>query len=177
MEKSVGLPIVARHDARVLVLGTLPGVAALKQRQYYAHKQNSFWKIMGRLVGFSPDLPHERRLDLLKGRRIALWNVLSAAERKGSLDANINLPSPNDFSPIFEAHHKLRHIFFNGQEAQTLFNRLVGTTLLQQASSLQSLVLPSTSPTHARMRVDEKLARWREAFTRVEDHKENDGLS
>ncbi|WP_363351978.1 DNA-deoxyinosine glycosylase [Methylocystis echinoides] len=165
MDRSVGLPLVARRDARLLVLGTLPGVAALTQRQYYAHRQNSFWKIMGALIGFSPDLPYERRLALVTDRGVAIWNVLAEAERRGSVDANIRSPAPNDFAPFFAAHGDVRLICFNGREAQTLFKRLVRPALPEQAAALPSAVLPSTSPTHARMRFDEKLARWREAFT------------
>ncbi len=165
MDKCVGLPMVARRDARVLVLGTLPGVAALKQQQYYANKQNSFWKIMGALIGFSPDLPYERRLRLLKSRGIAIWNVLLEAERQGSVDANIRSPAPNNFAPFFEEHRRLELICFNGREAQSLFKRMVKPALPEQAAALPSVVLPSTSPTNARMRFEEKLARWREALT------------
>lgn len=59
-------PPVSRKNAKVLVLGSMPGVASLKAGQYYAYLSNAFWRIMGTLLDFSPDLPYERRLLTLK---------------------------------------------------------------------------------------------------------------
>jgi hypothetical protein len=42
-------PAVA-DDARVLILGSLPGAASLAAAQYYAHPQNRFWQLVGAVI-------------------------------------------------------------------------------------------------------------------------------
>jgi TDG/mug DNA glycosylase family protein len=157
----VGFEAVERYDARVLILGTLPSVKSLEEKQYYAKKQNSFWKIMGELVGAYPDLPYKDRLISLTESGIALWDVCKQAERKGSLDSNILRPMPNDFASFFKAHPDIKLIGFNGQPAHKLFCRYV---MPERNLFLPSKVLPSTSPAYAGMTVDQKLALWREAL-------------
>jgi len=157
-----GFDAVARADAQLLILGSLPGAESLRQHQYYAKKQNSFWRIMGSITGALPDLPYEKRLKCLMKHRIALWDVCTMAVRKGSLDADIHAPAPNDFKAFFSAHPRIKYICFNGQSASKIYTKLVKPQLLKDNFSY--IVLPSTSPAHAGMRYEEKLARWRRAI-------------
>lgn len=157
-----GLPPIAAPDSRLLILGSMPGVASLQARRYYAHPRNSFWPIMGDLVGALPDLPYEARLEALLGAGVALWDVMAACERAGSLDANI-LPEtvqPNDFLAFFAVHRQIRHICFNGGAAETCFRRRVLPGLPQPWPPM--IRLPSTSPAFAAKRYREKLQEWRE---------------
>jgi hypoxanthine-DNA glycosylase len=162
--KCVGFKAVARSDARVLILGTLPGAESLKRRQYYAKPQNSFWEIMGELVGATPDLPYAERKQRLTEHGIALWDVCAMAERKGSLDAAIRSPTPNDFAAFFKTHPDIELICFNGQAAEKLFRRYVTPRLPENVLCVPGLILPSTSPAHAGMPFEQKLAHWREAL-------------
>ena len=84
----------ADENARVLILGSMPGAESLRQQQYYAFKHNAFWRIMGELYGFPVETPYPERLAILKAHRIALWDVLAECERPGSLDSSIRAPRP-----------------------------------------------------------------------------------
>ncbi|MBS1145336.1 MAG: DNA-deoxyinosine glycosylase [Proteobacteria bacterium] len=160
MAVSQGFSPVADPSARVLVLGSLPGKASLAAQAYYANRQNAFWRIMGDLFGAVPDLPYEKRLEKLKAAGVALWDVIAAGERPGSLDADIVRTSIciNDFSAFFAVHREIRAVCFNGAAAEAMFRRHVLPML--QGMDVQFIRLPSTSPAHAGIRYEEKLAAW-----------------
>lgn len=156
----------------MLILGSMPGVESLKAQQYYAHPRNAFWPIMGEMFGFDRSLPYPERLERLKQNRIALWDVAHQCERPGSLDSNIRHESviANDFAPFFVAHPRIRTVFFNGHKAAELYRRLVLPTLAEPWHSLPHHRLPSTSPAHAGMNFQQKLAQWlqiRSALTKL----------
>jgi hypoxanthine-DNA glycosylase len=146
----------------VLVLGTLPGAASLACGRYYAQPRNAFWRIMGELAGAGPDRPYAERLARLVARRIALWDVCAAAMRRGSADAAIRHATvvPNDFAGFLRAHASIALICFNGAAAGALFRRHVAPVLDARAAAIRRIVLPSTSPAHAAMPFEKKLAAW-----------------
>jgi len=148
---SRGFPPIARRDARVLVLGSLPGQESLRRRQYYAQPRNAFWRIMGELFGASPALPYARRVARLRACRVAVWDVCERAWRAGSLDAAIEPASivVNDFGAFFARHPRIRLVCLNGGKAFELYRRRVLPALPPEAAALPLLRLPSTSPAHA----------------------------
>jgi TDG/mug DNA glycosylase family protein len=160
-----GFPPVSAKDARVLILGSMPGAASLQAHQYYAHPQNRFWPIMGELVGALPALPYAQRLLRLKQSGIALWDVLDRCERDGSLDSAIRdvTAQANDFARFFADHPGIATVLFNGAKAESAFRRMVPA--FADGSRLRLQRLPSTSPAHAGMSADAKLAAWRAALS------------
>ena len=81
---------VGSSDARLLILGSLPGDASLAAQRYYAHPTNQFWRLLGAAINEElAALDYEARLDRLAERRIALWDVVADAVRVGSLDGAI----------------------------------------------------------------------------------------
>ncbi len=149
---------IAAKDARVLVLGSMPGVESLRRKQYYAHPQNQFWKFMEALFGIDRASPYRTRVRALKARRIALWDVLRSCVREGSLDTSIEAEIPNDFAAFFSTHRAISHVFFNGAKAETCYRRHVG---LATGAPMRTTRLPSTSPAHASLSMARKLAAWR----------------
>jgi TDG/mug DNA glycosylase family protein len=160
---SRGFPPIARKDARVLVLGSLPGQESLRRREYYAQPRNAFWSIMGELFGAAPALPYARRVARLRARQVAVWDVCARAHRAGSLDTAIVRASVvvNDFGAFFAAHPRIRLVCLNGAKAEELYRRCVLPALPAPAASLPLLRLPSTSPAHAARPFAAKLAAWR----------------
>ncbi|QCU72479.1 DNA-deoxyinosine glycosylase [Luteimonas yindakuii] len=158
-----GLPAVARGDARILVLGSMPGTASLAAQRYYAHPRNAFSPIMGALAGAAPELPYPQRLARLAGAGIALWDVLAHCERAGSLDARIEPGSivVNDFDAFFAAHPHVALVAFNGGTAARVFARHAANALRPGTATV---TLPSTSPAYAAMPLAGKLAAWRAAL-------------
>ena len=160
---STGFPPIARDDARILILGSLPGQRSLQAAQYYAHPQNTFWRIMQELTG--AEGCYELRCARLVEYGIALWDVLAESVRPGSMDADIRLESAevNDFTRFFAEHRKIERVCFNGQKAAQMFRRSV---VLDAANKQRHFVaLPSTSPAYASMKFEEKLEEWRKAIS------------
>lgn len=157
-----GLPPIENPAARALVLGSMPGGASLRRGQYYAHAQNLFWPLMDRFVGASPSLPYERRIAVLRGAGIALWDVIGRCEREGSLDSAIRGAVANDFAHFFAAHGSLRAVLFNGATAEATFLRQVPATAVPAGVAL--VRLPSTSPANRSVGFEEKAAAWERAL-------------
>lgn len=155
-------PPIAKRDATTLILGSLPGQRSLQMQQYYAHPHNAFWKVIGALFGGEGAMPYTKRVRMLTRNRIALWDVLAAAERPGSLDSSIVHASAlaNDFAEFFRAHPRIRRVFFNGRKAEEMYRRFVLPKLGEEFSDIRYECLPSTSPAHAGMPFAKKLERW-----------------
>lgn len=161
-EPSRGFPPVAAPDARVLILGSLPGRQSLAERRYYAQPRNAFWQILGEFCGAVPTLDYVQRLVRLRAARIALWDVIAAGRRPGSLDSAIVRDSIviNDFVRFFASHPQIRVVCFNGTTAATLFRRWVQPQVAEVASGLYCHTLPSTSPAHASVPYARKRDIW-----------------
>jgi len=149
---------IATPEARALILGSMPGTASLQAKQYYAHLQNAFWRIMGDLVGAGPDKPYDERVRILSERGIAVWDVLQTCTRCGSLDVDIRNEVPNDFATFFAAHPCITHIGLNGGKAAASFKKHAA---LYCPKNVVITTLPSTSPAHAARSFAEKCALWR----------------
>jgi hypoxanthine-DNA glycosylase len=156
-------PPIAAPDARVLILGSMPSIASLAQRQYYGHPHNAFWPIMGQLFGAARELPYEERKRILRDHGVAVWDVLRECHREGSLDADIRIESerPNDFVAFFRGHPHIETIFFNGQRSEAMFRRHALPMLAELGRDFRYISLPSTSPAHAGRNFEHKLAAWR----------------
>ena len=153
-------PPLAAPDARILILGSMPGIASLRAREYYAHPRNLFWRIVGELTGVPADAAYARRAAGLLDADIALWDVIASCRREGSLDAAIDEHTlqANDFAAFFRDHPGIGHVYFNGAKAEDSYRRHVLPTLTGPSPVYARL--PSTSPAHAARSLDEKRAIW-----------------
>ena len=153
-------PPVENATASVLILGSMPGKESLRAGQYYAHRRNAFWPIMGDMIGAVPTLPYEARIQILKSAGIALWDVLASCMRDSSMDSDIDEASicPNNFESFFLNHPGITYIFFNGTMAEKIFRKQVQPLL--EPRPLHCQRLPSTSPANASMPYAQKLKAW-----------------
>ncbi|GAV19517.1 uracil DNA glycosylase superfamily protein [Mariprofundus micogutta] len=158
-----GFPYSSNPDAKVLILGSMPGKKSLLEDQYYAHPQNVFWPIMGQLFEFEEKMDYEKRLLCLGENGVALWDVAYQCVRPGSLDSAIKMESvvANNFEHFFSDHPDIHAIFFNGRKAEELYRRLVQKNLPPAFQQIKSHLLPSTSPANAGMNRTQKLDHWK----------------
>ena len=148
-------PVIARHT-RLLILGSFPGRASLLAQQYYGHPRNQFWRLLSALTGEDlAGLAYAQRVQRLLAHGIGVWDVLGACERVGSLDSNIRNTQANDFTLLRQRCPALVTVGFNGQTSGKF-------APLFASAGFNTVVLPSSSPAHAALSFDEKLAAWRQ---------------
>lgn len=153
---------IADRRARLLILGSMPGIASLAAQQYYAHPRNAFWPMLEAVWGIPAAAPYESRVLAVKEARIAIWDVLASCHRRTSLDSDIVPASmvANDFAGFLQGHPDIGRIAFNGGTAATLFRRLVLPTLPERWRGIDMRQMPSTSPAHARLTLADKRRAW-----------------
>jgi len=163
MELLRGFAPVARRDARVLLLGSMPSEASLAGGFYYAHPANAFWWLLAAVFECAQPADLEAKRRLLLGNRIALWDVVYRCRRRGSLDAAIEADSveANDLCGFLQRYPRITHVFFNGGGAEHLFRRHLGAAVRHQRPELVLHRLPSSSPANASWSRGRKLAAWR----------------
>jgi hypoxanthine-DNA glycosylase len=166
MPQVQSFPPIADAEARILILGSMPGTASLEAAQYYAHAQNLFWRILGEVTGAAPSLPYAARAKALKSCGIALWDVLASCAREGSLDSAIDDASicANDFVSFYRAHPAIAQVFFNGAKAEACYRKHVLPLLAHGFGPQRYNRLPSTSPANASMSRAYKHRLWRQAL-------------
>ncbi len=160
-------PIADKH-AKILILGSMPSEASLRKQQYYGHQRNAFWPIMLAILNAHCEIKddnYRQRKKILIENNIAVWDVLKSCYRKGSLDTAINMNSiqVNDFYSFFSTHPAIRNIFFNGTKAETIYSRHVLNKIDNVAALLEYNRLPSTSPAHATITLQQKTEVWKKA--------------
>ena len=156
-DRLIGLPPIIDADVTTLVLGSFPSPASLAAGQYYAHRQNQFWRVMADVLGepfLELDYADKQRCLLRHG--VGVWDIYHTCQREGALDAAIKAAEPNDFSQLVAVAPRLRRVCFNGQTAGRLASWFVGL-------GYETRILPSTSPAYTLV-FSSKVARWREAW-------------
>jgi hypoxanthine-DNA glycosylase len=156
---------VVDENSQILILGTLPGDESIRLQRYYGNSRNQLWTILEEVFQQRFGGNYEHKLAFLKDNRIALWDVLQAADRVGSSDRRIVNARPNDFGRFFIDHPSLRTVVFNGGTAEKFFKKYVS----QSAPGLSGLLkirMPSTSPTPGKnvLNLDQKIDQWKAIF-------------
>jgi len=143
----LGLPPVARSDARLFILGSLPGDASLAAQRYYAHPTNQFWRLLGPAIGEQlQSLSYDERLKQLAVRRVGLWDVIASASRSGSLDQAIREAEHNRIEHLLHDFPNLTAIAFNGSTAAAAGRKLIG----ELSPGVTLIDLPSSSAANTR---------------------------
>jgi hypoxanthine-DNA glycosylase len=155
-QRKAAFPPSVDEGTRLLILGSLPGDASIKQGEYYAHRGNAFWTLMGGVLDEDlRALPYAMRLKRLRGRGVGLWDVIESADRDGSLDSAIRGAELRDLSAFVARLPKLEAIAFNGKTAALHGRRQIGT-----AQALTLIDLPSSSGTYAMLSREKKAQVW-----------------
>lgn len=160
---------IANANARILILGSMPGAASLAAGQYYAHPHNLFWPILAEITGVAAAAPYASRARALRAHGIALWDVLASCVRAGSLDSAIDDATirVNDFAAFYRDHPRIGHVFFNGAKSEACYRRYVLRSVAAGAAPPHQVRLPSTSPANAAQSRRHKRDAWVDALTRA----------
>lgn len=154
--RKAAFPPSVDERTRLLILGSLPGDASIRQGEYYAHRGNGFWALLGDVLG--EDLrgqPYAMRLKRLKARGVGLWDVIESADREGSLDSAIRGAELRNLSTFITRLPALEAVAFNGKTAALHGRRQIGAR-----EGLVLIDLPSSSGAFASMSREAKREAW-----------------
>ena len=132
-------PILPDGPVRALILGSFPSVQSLERRQYYAHPQNWFWRVLQYCgVIADADAPYDDRVRQVQSQQIAIWDLYQQVRREGSGDDKIRDAVPNQIEDLLTSRGPYP-ILLNGRRLRE-FRRAFPNL------ETELIALPSTSP-------------------------------
>ena len=147
------LDLFKDENSRILILGSFPSIQSRGQNFYYMNKTNRFYQVLSALYGedfYSVSV--ERKKELLRKHRIALFDVVTECEISLSSDSSLKPIAYLNLSEVIK-DTKIERIFINGNKAYALFVRRYPDVKVGKR--------PSTSSANARMRLDDLVREWK----------------
>lgn len=142
-------------NSRVLILGSFPSVKSRETEFYYGHPQNRFWKLLARILKEPvPETTSEKK-NILLAHGIAVWDVVSECDIRGSSDLSIRNVIPADINRILQCAD-IQLIIANGSTAHRLYE-----TYCRESAGREAQKCPSTSPANAVFTLDRLEESWR----------------
>lgn len=133
----------------------MPGPVALEKREYYGFSGNHFWKIIPALFGIQRLLSYPEKIELIRNKGIALWDVFKSCQRKTAADSDIECADYNNIPGLLKKYPNIKTIFLNSKTAEKTFK-----TRFSGSVKIPAYYLPSTSPANASVSFKEKLKKW-----------------
>lgn len=144
--------------SRAIVLGSWPSPTSWEKGFYYSHPQNRFWPLLAALTGEETPRTIAEKKALVLRHGLALWDVLEACDIEGAADATIKNPVAVDLPGLLKKA-PVRAVFCNGAASHKLYGRL-----LEPATGIPAVKLPSTSPANASFSMERLRRIWGEAL-------------
>ena len=146
-ERVKGFDPYFNSNSVVLILGSFPSVKSREVSFYYGNERNKFWDVLSKGLNEEKPITIEEKKTLLDKHNIALWDIVTECEIKGSQDSSIKLISVANIRRVLE-ESCIKTIIVNGNKARDIF--------LKFYPDLANMVipLPSTSPANARLDVN-----------------------
>lgn len=141
MQRYEGFSPLFDGNSKILVLGSFPSVKSRKQQFYYGNKQNKFWQTLCKAFGGVAETVEDKKLLCLQNG-IALWDIVTSCEIKGSSDCDIKNFCLADLSLVLN-NCKIQKILCNGAKAFQLTCSVYG-------GAIPVFKMPSTSPANTR---------------------------
>ena len=100
---------------------------------------------------------HDEKIAYLHEHHIALWDIYSRANRKGSLDSNIKNAEFNYIKNLLKFYPSIVKIVTNGRASQKGFEKY----LKLNNFDFDYHYVPSSSPLNASLNFEEKVLIWK----------------
>lgn len=155
---------VIDENCTALILGSIPSAVSRKVDFYYGNPSNRFWKIMSEICGENfTAMSNEQKAQTLLSHRIALSDVFSTCEIKGSMDGNIKNASLNDIPSLVKGTN-IKTIYITSKKAFDAFIKHFKSFF--EKIHIDIVNLPSTSSANrSKFATDDALCdEWKKLF-------------
>ena len=141
----IGFSPIVFEDSEILILGSFPSVKSRENNFYYANKRNRFWPALSNIFESPIVEDIQDKINLCKLNKIALWDVASQSDLKGSSDSELEKSKLilSDIEGLLHKYSNIKKILCNGSLAYKILTK-------NFSINIPIIKMPSTSPANVR---------------------------